>query len=243
MVSRRKMIVLLTCLLLALAPVTLMAADEDNKSTVPLAKISSEGMVKAYPDLALMDFTILTEAPRAQLASTENARKADAFLTAVKKFLHDGDTVKSTGYRIMPLYTYGEKGKKPAITGYRASSGFQVKLKEIARLGDLIDLGVQQGVNEIHGPIWQNSGIDTLTQEATVKALQKAKQMAEALAQSQGMKVKRLQKVSTLTRVSPFPRDEAKLMRAAAGPENVPTPIEVGEQEVRAQVEAVFELE
>ena len=177
------------------------------------------------------------------MASAENARKADAFLTAVKKFFHEGDTVRSTGYRIMPLYTYGEKGKKPAITGYRASNGFQVKLKELARLGDLIDLGVQQGVNEIHGPIWQHSEIDALTQEATVQALQKAKQMAEALARSQGMKVKRLQKVSTMTRVAPYPRDEAKLMRAAAGPENVATPIEVGEQEIRAQVEAVFELE
>ncbi len=161
MSANRKMILFLAGLLLALAPVTLMAFDEESKSTVPLAKIISEGMVKAYPDVALVNFTILTEAPKAQMASAENARKADAFLTAVKKFLHEGDTVKSTGYRIMPLYTYGDKGKKPAITGYRASNGFQVKLKELVRLGDLIDLGIQQGVNEIHGPIWQHSGIDS----------------------------------------------------------------------------------
>ena len=161
----------------------------------------------------------------------------------MKKFLHEGDTVKSTGYRITPLYTYGERGKKPAITGYRASHGFQVNIKELARLGDLIDLAVQHGVNEIQGPIWQHSGIETLTQEASVQALQKAKQMAEALAKSQGMKVKRLHKVSTLTRIAPYPRDEARIMRAAAGPESVATPIEVGEQEIRAQIEAVFELE
>jgi uncharacterized protein len=242
MYPSRKMIFLLAALLLALAPVTLMAQEGESKTTAPQAKINSEGMVKAYPDVALLNFTILTEAPKAQMASLENARKAEAFLNAVKKFLHEGDTVKSTGYSINPLYTYGDKGKKPAITGYRASHGFQVRIKELARLGDLIDLAMQQGVNEIHGPIWQHSGIDALTLEASVQALQKAKQMASALAQSQGMKVKRLQKVSTMIRVTPYPR-EAQPMRAAVGSENVATPIEVGEQEIRAQIEAVFELE
>lgn len=239
----RKLIVLLTGLFLALPPVTTIALAEESKTTAPLASTNSEGVVKAYPDVALMNFTIVTESPKAQLASSENARKAEAFLNATKKFLPEGDTVKSTGYRITPLYTYGDKGKKPAINGYRASHGFQVTLKELPRLGDLIDLAVQQGVNDIQGPVWQHSGIDLLIREASVQALNKAKQMAEALAQSQGMKIKRLHRVSTGARVAPFPRDEARLMRSAAGPEAVATPIEVGEQEIRAHVEAVFELE
>jgi uncharacterized protein len=242
-IAMSKVMVLLACLLLALTPVTLPAHDGEKLSTFPVAKINSEGMVLAYPDIASLNFTIFTEAVRAPLAVAENARKADAFLHVVKKFLHEGDAVKSLGYRITPLFTYGEKGKKPAISGYRASHSFQVKIKELARLGDLIDLAVQQGINEIQGPIWQHSGIEALNQEASVQALQKAKQMAEALAKSQGMKVKRLYQVSTLTRITPFPRDEAKVMRAAAGPENVATPIEVGEQEIRAQIEAIFELE
>jgi uncharacterized protein YggE len=243
MSAKQRLITLLAVFLLALAPVTLLAHEGENKNTFPQAKITSEGMVKAYPDIAVLNFTILTESPKAQMASIENARKADSFLGAVKKFLHEGDTVKSTGYRIIPLYTYGDKMKKPAITGYRGSHGFQVRIKELPRLGDLIDLAVQQGVNEINGPYWQHSGLDALTREASVQALQKAKQMAEALAGSQGLKVKRLQKVSTGTRVVPYPRDEAKVMRAAAGPDAVATPIEVGEQEIRAQIEAVFELE
>jgi uncharacterized protein YggE len=238
-----KIMVLLGCLMLALTQVSLAAQDEEKPGNFPVAKISSEGVVMAYPDVALMNFTILTESARAPLATAENARKAEAFLTMVKKFLHEGDTIKSSGYRVMPLYNYGEKGKKPSITGYRVSHGFQVKMKELARLGDLLDLAVQQGVNEIHGPIWQHSGIEAINQEASVLALQKARQMAEVLAKSQGMKVKRLQKVSTLVRMAPVPRDEVKYMRAAAGPESVPTPIEVGEQEIRAQIEAVFELE
>ena len=112
----------------------------------------------------------------------------------------------------------------------------------MARLGDLIDLATQYGVNDIQGPVWQHSGMDNLVQEASVQALQKAKKMADALAQSQGMKIKRLQKVSTGARVVPYPR-EFQAVPAAAAAEKVATPIEVGEQEIRANIEAVFELE
>ena len=84
--------------------------------------------------------------------------------------------------------------------------------------------------------------MDNLVQEASVQALQKAKKMAEALAQSQGMKIKRLQKISTGTRVVPYPR-EFQAVSPAAAAEKVATPIEVGEQEIRANIEAVFELD
>jgi uncharacterized protein len=239
----KKILLSLTVFLLILAPIMLQAKDgEITATSAPSADITSEGIVKDFPDLALLNFTIITEAAKAPLASTENAQKADAFVSAVKKFLHEPDTIKSTGYWITPLYTYGDRGRKPAITGFRASNGFQVKIKELSRLGELIDLATRQGVNEIQGPIWQHSNLDGLTREATVQALQKAKQMAEALAQSQGMKVKRLKKVSTGARVIPYPR-EMKAMAPPGAAGNVATPIEVGEQEIRATVEAVFELE
>lgn len=230
--------------LLVLVPGTVVpAADEAAKPGPPLALVSGDGQVLAVPDIAQLQVTILTEAPQAQVAATENAKKAESFVTAVKKFLQPQDTLKSMGYRIVPLQTYGGQGKKPAITGYRASNSFQVKIKDPARLGDLIDLAVRHGVNEIHGPFWEHSRIDALIQEASVQALQKARDLAETLAKSQGLKIKRLQRVSTRGRSIPIPREEARMMAAAAGAEKVATPIEVGEQEIRAAVEAVFELE
>lgn len=239
----RKITVILATLFLMLAPFTPLSAHEEGTTSVPSAKIVSEGVVRAQPDVAHLTFTILTEAPQAPQAAAENAKKAEAFLAAVKKILQEGDVVKTTGYRITPLYTSGDKGKKPVISGYRASNSFQVRIKDLARLGTLLDVGVQQGANEIHGPVWEHSAIDALTQEASVQALQKARQMAVALAASQDLKVKRLVKVTTAARTGPFPRNDGRLLRAAAAPEGAVTPIEVGEEEIRAQIEAVFELE
>jgi uncharacterized protein YggE len=219
------------------------AAEEAAKNSPPLAFVSGEGQVLAVPDIAKLQVVILTEAPQAKAAAAENAKKAEAFVTAVKKFLQPGDTLKTMGYQVIPLKTFGEKNQKPAITGYRVSNSFQVTLKDVKRLGELIDLAVQHGVNEMHGPYWEHAKIEELIQEASVQALQKAKDLAAALAKSQGLKIKRLQRVSTRGRGMPFPREENRLMAPAAQMEKIATPIEVGEQEIRATVEAVFELE
>jgi len=220
-----------------------LGAEEGHKHGPPQALVSGEGQVLAVPDIAKLQVVILTEAPQAQTAAAENAKKAEAFVAAAKKFLQPQDALKSVGYRIVPLQTYGERGKKPAITGYRVSNNFQVTIKDLSRLGDFIDLAVRQGVNEMHGPFWEHSRMDVLIQEAGVQALQKAKDMAAALAASQGLKIKRLQRVSFRGRTVPVPREEARMLAAAPNSEKIATPMEVGEQEIRAAVDAVFELE
>ena len=79
MFANRKMILFLAGFLLALAPVNLMAQGEESKSTDSLAKINGEGLVKAYPDVALLNFTILTEAPKAQWPRLKTPEKPTLF--------------------------------------------------------------------------------------------------------------------------------------------------------------------
>jgi uncharacterized protein YggE len=242
-VRRLKQVWWLVSLLLVAATGTTFGGEEGYKPGPPLVMVNAEGQVLAVPDIAKLQVVIVTEAPQAQAAAAENAKKAEAFVSAAKKFLQPQDSLKSMGYRIVPLQTYGERGKKPAITGYRVSNNFQITIKDLSRLGDLIDLAVRQGVNEMYGPFWEHAKIDALTQEASVQALQKAKELAAALAASQGLKIKRLHKVSTRGRSIPVPREEGRMIAAAPGSDKIATPMEVGEQEIRAAVDAVFELE
>lgn len=69
-------------------------------------------------------------------------------------------------------------------------------------------------------------------------ALQRARRLAEALAQSQGLKVTGVEKISTGVQFRPF-QGQARAMTAAAPPA---TPIEVGEEAVQATVQAVFQV-
>lgn len=242
MKSWRKLLIFPACLALGLSGPGTSLAAADSKAGSSEVLVTAEGVIKAVPDIAVLRLTILTEAAKAPQATADNARLAEAMLAAVKRLLQEGDSLKSTGYRVQPVYNRPEKGKKPTITAYQARHTFQVQVHDPGRLGEIIDVALQHGVGEVQGPWWEHSRLEALTQEAAVQALQKARNLAEALAQSQKLKVKRLLKISTATRPQLLPRGEMKML-AAGAMDTVATPIEVGEEEIRAQVEAVFELE
>ena len=71
-------------------------------------------------------------------------------------------------------------------------------------------------------------------------ALERARRLAEALAQAQGLKLTGVEKISTGVHFRPFRGyGEARTMAAPGAP---PTPIEVGEEEIKASVQVVFQL-
>lgn len=205
----------------------------------PTARIVSESRVFATPDLALLIFVIETEAPRAQVATEKNARRAQTFLTAMKKTLAAKETVQSIRFGVTPVYSSPRKGEGPKITGYRARHNFRVRLRGVAGLGKIIDTGLQNGATGIQGPYFEHSRLEELTRQAAVQALAKARRLAEALAQAEHLKIKRLRQVANETGVRPLSRGLG-VMAARAAAE---TSIEVGEEEIKARVEAVYELE
>lgn len=70
-------------------------------------------------------------------------------------------------------------------------------------------------------------------------ALGRGRRLAEALAQASGLKIKGVEKISTGVRPMPL-RAAGEAYMAAPGA--APTPIEVGEEEIKAHIQAVFQL-
>lgn len=216
-----------------------IAAEEKNDRLT--ARIHSDGRVMATPDIATLVFKIETEAPRAQAAAESNARLAEKFLPIIKKALTAEESVQSTGYGVTPIYTYPKRGEPSKITAYRARHSFRVKLKDVKRIGEVIDLGLQNGATSVQGPYWEHSRREELNRQAAVQALAQARRLAEALAQVEQLKVKRLFKVSTEISARPMPVARENL--AFAPKAAAETAIEVGEEEIHARIEAIYELE
>jgi uncharacterized protein YggE len=208
-----------------------------------LLEVDAEGKVMAKPDMATLILEVITQAPQAEAAAAGNARQAEALLKALKKMLGAEEKVQSLSYRVVPVRTYLEKPRRWELTGYKAENRFQVKLRDLTRLGAVIDTALKNGANEVTGPYFRHSRQEELEQQAYVAALQRAKRLAEALAQSQGLKIKSLQEVFTSWGFMLRRGGEGRAARAQeAGAPAPTTPIEVGEQEIRAHIWAVFEL-
>jgi uncharacterized protein YggE len=202
--------------------------------------VDADGKVMATPDLARLTLEVETQATTAAAASQENAKLAGGVLSAVKQVLGPEDKLRTLGYRLMPVHSYKDKSSPPEIKGYRAVNQLEVKVLDVARLGTVIDTAMKNGATKVHGPYWSHSRIEELQRQAAVNALERARRLAEALAQSAGLKIKGLDKISTGIRIIP-PRGagEPYLMAKAASPAS-PTPIEVGEEEINAHIQAIF---
>jgi uncharacterized protein YggE len=229
-------------LFLAIILVTLhcpAAPGAEPAPSPPSITVEAEGQVMATPDMATLTLEVETQAPLAQAAAAANARQSEELLKALKKTMGPEEKVQSLGYFLTPRRSRKDKTRPAEIIGYQASHRFQVKIRDLGRLGVVIDTSLKNGASQIRGPFWGHSGLEELKRQAAVDALRRAQALAQALAQAAGLKIKGLKKISTASRIiPPRPRGEVFLAAQAAPP----TPIEVGEEEIRAHIQAEFEL-
>jgi len=221
---------------LVIAGLSLPPAQGAETKSRPTISVDAEGKVMATPDLARLTLEVETQADTAA-AAQENAQQAARVLSALKKVLAPEDKIRTLGYRLMPVRAYKSKSSPPEIKAYRAVNRLEVKVMDVARLGTVIDTSLKNGVSQVKGPFWGHSRIEELQRQAAVNALERARRLAEALAQAAGLKIKGVDKISTGIRfIAPRAAGESYRMAKAASP----TPIEVGEEEIRAHIQAVF---
>jgi uncharacterized protein YggE len=220
-----------------IAGFSLPPAQAAETASPPSISVDADGKVMATPDLARLILEVETQAATAAAAGQENAKQTNALLAAVKPALGPDDKLRTLGYRLQPVHAYKDKSSPPEIKGYRAANQLEVKILDVARMGPVIDTAMKNGATRVNGPYWSHSRLEELQRQAAVNALERARRLAEALAQAAGLKIKGVDKISTGIRIiGPRAAGEARLMAKEAGP----TPIEAGEEEIRAHIQAVF---
>jgi hypothetical protein len=216
---------------------SLPPAQAAETPSPPSISVDADGKVMATPDLARLTLEVETQAAAAAAAGQENAKQANALLAAVKPVLGPEDKLRTLGYRLQPVHAYKDKSSPPEIKGYRAVNQLEVKVLDVARLGTVIDTAMKNGATRVNGPYWSHSRLEELQRQAAVDALERARRLADALAQAAGLKIKGVDKISTGIRIiGPRAAGESRLMAKEASP----TPLEAGEEEIRAHIQAVF---
>jgi uncharacterized protein YggE len=223
---------------LVIAVLAAASAQAAAKPAPPSITVDADGKVLATPDLATLTLEVETQAATATAAGQQNAKTAAQVLKALKKDLGPQDHVRTLGYRLVPVYSSPKKSAPPTVKAYRAVNRIEVKITDVNRLGAVIDTALKNGVSRVNGPYWSHSSIEELQRQAAVEAFKRARRLAEALAQAAGVKIKRVEQITTGLRLI-RPGLVGGNYAAKALPS---TPITVGEEAVRAHVRAVFLL-
>ena len=194
-------------LLLALATLAAPAAAQIQvaptlqlPADTPVVTIQVVERVESTPDLANMSAGVTSLAPTASAALAETARRMDVVIARARAAGIAERDIQTSGISVEPSYSYPARGAlgdvPPRIVGYRASNNVQLRARNLAGLGSLIDALVAAGANQVNGPHFALEDPAPLLSGARDRAFAEANRQAAEYARRAGARNARLISVS-----------------------------------------------
>ena len=208
------------------------SAAAQSPSETPQVIVSGEGVVKATPDQAWVS---IGAESRSKVSKEAQQRNADAMSAVQQKIAGFGipkDAVKTTAIDLQPEFDYANGRQTPR--GYVARNTIEVRVDDLAKLGDVLDAAVGSGATTIHGLRFDVKKREELELAALQAAVTNAWSKAGAMAAGAKRSVDRVIRIEESFSGDPRPvpmMREVAMMKADAT-----TPVAPGELEIRAQV-------
>ncbi|KTT71483.1 SIMPL domain-containing protein [Sphingomonas endophytica] len=223
----------------AAAQVALPMATVVPEGTV--LDVSATGRVSRTPDLATISAGVVTQAPVAANALSENARRMAAVTAALKAAGIAARDLSTSNVALSPQYRY-QDNQPPAITGYQATNSVTIRFRDIARAGAVLDALVRAGANQIDGPNLSLSDPEGALDEARTQAIGRARARAELYAKAAGLSVGRIVAIDEAGNNDGGQPIRPMMMRASMGKAEADTAVLPGETDVTATVNVRFLL-
>lgn len=223
----------------ALLVAVIATAHAAGPPRVPRILVTGEGETEVPPDMATLSLTVTREAETAREALDANSAAMGEVLSAMRDAGVDESDLQTTGFAIEPKRVYppakpsGER-RVPRIVGYTVRNGLVVRVRELERLGAILDRAVTLGVNEGGDISFGNAEPDEAVTRARERAVKDALSRANTLAAAAGVKVGRILEISEQSsRPRPVPMARAEMAMAA---DSGAVPIAAGRNTYRVQV-------
>lgn len=223
---------------LLLTTLSCQGADS-GEPQVGTISVSGEGLVMAVPDMVTVTVGVVTQAEDAARALSANNEAMASLANVLDKFDIAERDRRTSGFNISPRYERSRvDGRPPEITSYEVSNQLTIRNRDLDRTGKLLDAVVRSGSNRISGLSFGNQDEARFRDEARKLAVADATRRAALYAQAAGRKPGRILSIAETGAPQPRP-----MLRGAMMAEAVAVPIAAGENEFRATVNVVFELD
>lgn len=219
--------------------------EVETKNTIT---VSGTGEAYAKPDLALITFSVRNESKTVSSAMAENTANMNAIISVIKsKGIKDKD-LKTTSFNVYPRYewqkeqaeTWPHSEGKRVLVGYEISQSLQVKIRDLNKMGEIIQGATDAGANQVGSLQFTIDDQDSLKKEARKEAIEEAKEKAEELADQLGIKLVR---ITSFSEGGVVPRYYDYALKESAISSESPMPqIETGENKIEVSVSITFEI-
>ena len=154
---------------------------------------SGEGLLQAAPDRAWITIAAETRGPSAREAQRRNTEAMRPVQDALRKAGIPADAVRTVGYDLQQEWDF--VNNKRVSRGYVARNSIEVRVDDVTRLGELLELSVGQGATTVSGLRFDLKDRAKLERDALRQAVAEARAKAEAAAAGAGRAVDRVIKV------------------------------------------------
>ena len=210
----------------------------------PHISVRGAGVISAKPDIVNLQIGVQIQKTSLADAQSEAATKADALISALKAAGVAEKDIATAQYSVEPVMDYSRNNEPPRLVGFRVTNILNVKIRDTAKAGQIIDDQVKAGANTVYGLSFGFSDPTALMRQAREEAMKDAKAKADQLASLGGVTLGTIIVIDDGgANVPPPVMQSAGDMAAERGmAANAPTPINPGQQEIRVEVSVVFAI-
>jgi uncharacterized protein YggE len=200
----------------------------------PVVVTTGEATVKRTPDRVWITIAAESRARTPREAQKLNADAMSAVMQKLKGAGLPADAIRTTSYDLQPEFDYNNG--RQTVRGYVARNGIEVRLDQIDRAGDILELAVGAGATTVSGVRFDLKDRAGAEREALSLAVADARARASAAAAGAGLSVSHILRIDEHRASMPEPRPMMMAMQREMAAAGSAPPITPGELEIRASV-------
>lgn len=203
--------------------------------------VCGKGNVAAVPDVAFLNFSIVTDNPVVSVAMVDNKELVAKVFEALKGLGVEDKDFYTLSFGVLPKNDYVRETGETKFVGYQVNNSLVVTVRNVNKLGELIDALTNEGVNHLNRVSFSVTNSVGLLDEARNKAVADAFRKANLLAEAAGVSLGKPITIDDEYSDDRGCRENGELVFSSLG-SAASTPIFKSEQKFTSNVKVVFEL-
>ncbi len=226
------------CLGLLVMCMSILGFSSAHAADLPSNCIMATGTasMEVAPDIASVNFNVFGLGNTSDEAVNVASKKINVVKNALLGNAITGENIETLGFYVYPRY-----GSKGEINGYQANYTMKVTVKDLNKVGAVIDKLTANGADGINNVEFAISNQDKLERQLLGKALEDARVQASVVANAAGAKLGKLLS-ARINNNGGYGRMYNSVMLKAESADSA-TVIETKNIKINASLEASFKIE
>jgi len=201
--------------------------------------VTGSGTISLAPDIATIYIGVHNEDPVIATAVGNNNSQTQALVDALKNAGVAGEDIQTSNFSVYTTQVYDKLSGQSTGSTYAVDNTVYVTLRDLTRLGSLLNTAVEAGANNINSITFDVADKTAALVQARQKAMASAGSLAAELAQTGGVTLGAVQNI-TYSDYSPSPY--YGMGGGGASAPNASVPIQPGMTQITVSVSVTYAL-